>query len=483
MKKNIFSIFSLGLVATLSIFASCNKLSKQTAFNNNSGFPPVVTPDSVVLKAGIIVIDSTRLTLVSTSDQLAGGTYVYNSSTGFPSFISDDIIIGITGEGYLRKVTSVSTIAGQVTLSTTPAKLEDVFMQANLNFTTDVSNMMRKTEGGYQYNMTNVPLFQDANASVVVTSGTISSMPNWNFNMQFVNGAMSGFSAICNNGTLYANAQIAVTSSGADNISGSATLNPVSGRNIVWIGGLPIVITTSMAFNATVSGNVAGAVSHALSFTTNDTYTLGDTYASGAWSNQYSYAHSSTMTDNALTGYNLSCSIAPQMTVKIYGVVCPSASNTLSTVETSSGSSFTGGFTARQMFSVSGNILGYSVPDDNFSRHTDTTAYTTTSTAGGTFIKVSGDGQIGAAYEYLAAPLVVRVVDNFGVAQAGITVDFTVSGGGNLSYYTVTTNSDGYAQTNWQIGNPTAANPQSVQAVAHTSGGVQIGSTLTFIAL
>jgi len=482
MKKNIFSIFSLGLVVALSIFASCNKLSNKTAINP-PGFPPVVTPDSVVLKPGVIVIDSTRLTLVSTAGELAAGTYAYKSSTGFPSFISGSIIIGITGDGYLRKVTSVSSGSGMVTLTTTPARLEDVFMQANLNFTTDISNMMRKTEGGYQYDMNNVSLFHDGTASVNVTSGTISIMPNWNFNIHFQEGALTGFSALCSNGTLYATAQINVTSSGADNISGSSELNAVSGRNIIWIGQLPIVVSTSLTYAANVSGSVAGAVNHDFSFTTNDTYTLGDTYASGTWTNQYNYAHTTTMTDNALSGYNLSCSITPQMTVKIFGVVCPSASNALSTMETSSASSFSGGFTAQQMFSVSGSILGYSISDDSFTRLTDTTAYTTTSTAGGTFLKVSGDGQIGAAYSYLAAPLVVRVVDNFGVAQAGITVDFTVtSGGGHLSYYSVTTNSDGYAQTNWQIGNP-ATSQQRVEAVARTSGGIQIGSTLTFIAL
>ncbi len=482
MKKNIFSILSLGLVATLSIFASCNKLSKQTNVIN-TGFPPVATPDSVVLKPGVIVIDSTRLTLVSSSDQLASGTYVYKSSTGFPSFISEDIIIGMTGEGYLRKVTSVVSQSGQVTLTTTQARLEDVFMQANLNFTTDLSNMMRKTEGGYQYNLSNVSLFSDGNASVAITGGSIAINPNWNFNLQFLNGAMTGASATCNNATMNANVQLAVTANAAGSISGSKTLNSVSGRNIIWIGQLPIVVSTSLSFAANVSGSVSGSVNHNLAYTTNDTYTLGDTYAAGSWNNQYSYTHTSTLMDSATAGYNLLCSIVPQMVVKIYGIVCPSTSNALNTIESASGSGFTAGFTEQQTYSISGSILGYNVPDNSFTRNTDTISYQVINTTGSNFMKISGDGQIGAAYQYLASPLVVQVVDNFGVGQANVTVDFTVtSGGGLLSYYSVTTNSNGYAQTNWQIGNP-ATSSQIVQAVAHTSGGVQIGSALNFIAL
>ena len=476
MKKNIFSILSLGLITVLSLVSSCNKFSNKTNYNNNPGFPPVTTPDSVVLKPGVIVIDSTRLTLVSTSDQLAGGTYVYNSSTGFPSFIANDIIVGMTGEGYLRKVTSVVSQSGTVTLTTTQAKLEDVFMQANLNFTTS-SPMMLQSD-----HVDNFNLVQDGTATATL-GYTVTGNAAWNFNMAFVNGAMTGFSSICSNPSMGANVNVNLVSSGADNISASKLVNQYNNRNIIWIGQLPIVVTTYLSNVATVTGNVGGSVNHTFSFTTNDSYTIGDTYVGGAWDNQYSYAHTSTLMDSAAAGYNLSFSFAPQMLVKIYGVACPSTSNSLNTVESTSGGSFSGGYTSQQMFNISGNILGYGIPDNSFTRNTDTVSYHVINTTGSSFLKISGDGQIGTAYQYLAMPLVVQVVDNSGMGQAGVTVDFTVtSGGGNLSLYSVTTDANGYAQTNWQLGNP-ATSSQNVQAVAHTSGGVQIGSALNFIAL
>ncbi len=478
MKKNLSSIFMLALVAMLGIFASCNKLSKQTVFNNNNNQPPI-TPDSVILKPGVIVIDSTQWLLASSAAQIGQGEYTYFGNN-LPAFIVNDIIIGITGEGYLRKVTSVVSQSGQVTLSTIPAKLEDVFQQANINFTTDASNLMRKTGGGYTYNISNTSLLQDGVASISLTSGSISINPNWNFNMQFQNGSLTGFSAICQNGTMNANVQMNVASTGAENVNATTTLNPVSGRTIVWIGQLPIVVTTYLSFAASATGNVTAAANGTPSFTTSDNYTVGDVFNSGSWQGSYSFSHTAAMTGGlpSVAGFSLACSIAPQMTLKIYGVACPSTSFSLTTFE-----NVVDGFTEQQSISTSGSILGYGVPDDSRSWTTDTTYFVAMSNSY-KLLKTSGDGQHGAAYEYLGAPLVVQVTDNSGVAQAGVSVTFSVtSGDGLLSHYTTTTNAGGYAQTNWQLGNP-AAKAQIVQVVAHTAAGAVIsGSPLTFTAL
>ena len=170
----------------------------------------------------------------------------------------------------------------------------------------------------------------------------------------------------------------------------------------------------------------------------------------------------------------------------IYGVACPSSAIALNSFEngnvatSSSDWDYSAGLTLQQSFNVSAAVLGYSVPDNNNSWSSDTVVYKTPYK----IIKVSGDGQIGTAYQYLAQPIVVQVVDNNGNAQANVPVYFSVtSGGGSLSTYTVMTNSGGYAQTNWQIGNPSTA-AQNVQAVVRMANGVQIsGSPISFLAL
>ena len=166
------------------------------------------------------------------------------------------------------------------------------------------------------------------------------------------------------------------------------------------------------------------------------------------------------------------------MVQKIYGVVCPTATFSMNTLE-----STTDGFTEQQSFNVSGNILGYGIPDNNLTWNTDTVSLQATTT-NLKLVKTSGDGQVGAPFEYLGAPLVVQVTDNSGVGQAGITVYFTVtSGGGTVSHYSVSTNASGFAQTNWLLGDP-ATSAQKVQVVGRTATGSQIsGSPVTFTAL
>ncbi len=469
MKKNISSIFVVALAAVVFAFASCNKLSTQTVATTTTTTQPT-TPDSVVLKPGVIVIDSTQWLLASTASQISQGTYTYFGNN-LPAFIPNDIIVGMTGEGYLRKVTSVTSQAGQVTLTTTPAKLEDVFQQANINFAAGISNT---------FDLGNSVLFQDGVASVKATGGSINIFPNWNFNMQFQNGTMTGFSALCQNGTLNANVQMSVAASSAENINSSVVLNPISNRTIVWIGQLPIVVTTYLSYVANVSGNVTALTNGTPSFTTSDNYTLGDVYSAGGWQGVYNFSHTASLTNSIppLAGFNLSCSIAPQMVQKIYGVVCPTATFSLNTLENT-----TDGYTEQQIFNVSANVLGYSIPDNSQTWNTDTVGMQATAT-NLTLTKTSGDGQHGAAFEYLGAPLVVQVTDNTGVGQAGVTVYFTVtSGGGSVSLASVLTNANGYAQTNWLIGDPSVSS-QKVQVVARTSAGAQVnGSPLTFTAL
>ena len=484
MKKNSSIIYALALLAIISIFASCNKLSKAT----ESGASLPVTPDSVILKSHVIVIDSTQLTLVSSDAQISQGIYAYTSNSALPGFIANDIIIGITGAGYLRKVTSVMSQQNGIVLNTVQARLEDVFLQANINFSSNISNFPGATSNGYQYNIGNALIFQDALATAKIMSGTISINPNWNYNIQFQNGTMTGFSAVCRGGTLNSSLQMNISSSASDNINTTTTLNTVSGRTIVWIGQLPIVITTDLSYTANISGTVTGSTSRTVSITNNDTYTLGDTYSSGAWQSQYNFTNNSTINGvvPAAAVMNISCRIMPQMNIMIYGVACPVASVSISTSElgnistTSADWDFSAGLSQQPSFNVSGAILGYAVPDNFNNWNTDTVNYLTPYRV----IMVSGDGQIGAAYEYLPQPLMVQVLDNNGNGQGNVPVYYSVtSGEGSLSNSTLMSVSGGYSQDNWLLGNPATAS-QNVQVKVKNASGNQVnGSPLSFIAL
>ena len=87
---------------------------------------------------------------------------------------------------------------------------------------------------------------------------------------------------------------------------------------------------------------------------------------------------------------------------------------------------------------------------------------------------VSGDAQSGQVGTSLPAPLVVRVTDAFGNPVPGITVNWTVTGGGSVSDATTQTGENGQTSVTRTLG--TTAGPQGTLA---TAGGLA-GSPVTF---
>lgn len=80
-------------------------------------------------------------------------------------------------------------------------------------------------------------------------------------------------------------------------------------------------------------------------------------------------------------------------------------------------------------------------------------------------VKVSGDGQSAGAGAALANPVVVELRDSRGNGVPGITVQFSVSGGGSVSPSTVSTVASGRAAVSWTLGTDPAV-PQTLRATA-----------------
>ena len=80
-------------------------------------------------------------------------------------------------------------------------------------------------------------------------------------------------------------------------------------------------------------------------------------------------------------------------------------------------------------------------------------------------LKISGDNQKGAAFAPLSQPLVVEARDRNGFALVGISVTFTVSGGGGTLSTTVTkTDANGRAQSTLTLGSNRGTNTVQVSA-------------------
>ena len=117
-KTRIFSIAAI-LFSSLIIFnTSCNK--DETTPDNE---PPV--GDEISENA--VIIDDYDQELLSDSIELVGGIYKYQFSGEAPDFSIGDVLVGQTGDGYLRIVTSTSINGNEITLETEQGTLEDLF--------------------------------------------------------------------------------------------------------------------------------------------------------------------------------------------------------------------------------------------------------------------------------------------------------------------------------------------------------------------
>src|SRR5262245_38584553 len=92
----------------------------------------------------------------------------------------------------------------------------------------------------------------------------------------------------------------------------------------------------------------------------------------------------------------------------------------------------------------------------------------------GSVVEVSGNGQVGLINEPLAAPLVVEVEDEAGDPLEGVTVRWTVAGGGSVSQAQVVTGADGTAAVERTLGGvageqTTSATVEDLPPVVFTS--------------
>ncbi|MEO8201940.1 MAG: Ig-like domain-containing protein [Gemmatimonadota bacterium] len=111
-----------------------------------------------------------------------------------------------------------------------------------------------------------------------------------------------------------------------------------------------------------------------------------------------------------------------------------------------------------------------------------TATITATAAAGpaDTLVVVNGAGQSGTVGQSLAESLVVRVNDAFGNPVSGVSVGWTVSGGGSVSPITVVTGTNGQAATERVLG--VSAGPQSATATVAGLNGSPIVFAHTAVA-
>jgi len=460
--------------AALMLASSCNKKSKNEQVDNNA-----ITKT----KSNVVVVDTAQYNLVSTQQELNDGIYIYNICNSLAdikhngNFIPGNVIVGTTGEGYLRKITGITSGTNTITVHTVAGKLEDVFEQANFSFFTGFSDALSQP---FSYNFDNIKVLNSNNNVINITSGNVAASGLWRYNYSFKNGQL----ATCNIANesvaeISASANYQVIENAAGHYQQYDTLQQKTTRQIVMVGDVPLVVMSKLYVINNTEANLNTGIARQLSYTTNCKFNLGTLYSNGTWKNDISFNPTTTASASLLSGstdMDMTAYIITRLNVSISGLsgtyisLPVKAYMQASKSSTTSDWMFMGGALLRPTFDAGTEATSYNAPANNFYKETDSTnVYTPYALQ-----KVSGDNQTGTGGQYLANPVKVRVVNSQGIGQPNVPVYFKVlSGGGNLTYTSIFTDNGGYATATWALG--MAAGQQSMEAVAYVPGNKKLG--------
>jgi len=98
-----------------------------------------------ILYENVVSILDSKSQIISSESDLLNGIYIIEFSETPPEIQMNDIIVGGEGYGFIRKVNSVSVDGSVTTMSTAPANLSDVFKSGTIEFTTDLTNSVNRS--------------------------------------------------------------------------------------------------------------------------------------------------------------------------------------------------------------------------------------------------------------------------------------------------------------------------------------------------
>jgi hypothetical protein len=480
IKNNVVALSVLVAVGG-GMQTSCNKTSK-------SSYMPVNEP--AMAKANVVVVDSAAYTLASTALDLSAGTYIYTYNQTLAGlrhngdFLPNTILVGTTGNGYLRKVVSVSNDDNKIVVKTVAAKLEDVFQQADFSIANDISilNLDFLAQSGLSYNI--APLYVADGTSILANRATFAAVAKWNYNFSYKAGVLSQFSSATDNATVLNDLVLSIRSTNSTTVNKVDSSLISSSNKIVQVGKIPLLVRTETYLRYSINGTIGAGTDNTVVSFSRDTFSAAKQYNSGSWMATNNARSVGTVTASVNGDYGstaLDINAGLKQVVMICGIPTASISMPLKHAITSNANGADKDLSITQTFapeiSDMAYVYGYT-PKEQVARFQSAT---NSVSAPYGIQKVAGDNQSGAAGRYLAQPLTVRVVDNAGVGQKNVTVYFrVVSGGGNLAAGTITTDNSGIAQASWQLG---AGVPQRVEVTVRKADGSNItGAPVYFTA-
>ncbi len=487
------------ILFSVLIFIGCSKDDPGTVENSDNQI------DSEVADNVVVILD-VNSNLTSSESDLDNGLYVIEFTSDLPEINVNDIIVGDEGEGFLRKVTSISSDGNKLTMQTSQATIDDVFNNASIQFNTDISEGSRSinstkqkikvnylrdgisfNENGLSYDFSNTVLYEEGNATLTITNGNATFDPNFTFESDYsILGGLDFLEFNTNNALLTINCELDLTVAGSLSLPEfSQTLVDYDKYLTFPVAGVPVVVVVNTQLVAELNANVDTSVSLVSNWTSTFGVTSGVKYENNNWSGNFDLSsdlEANSIEFNGQVDIAQNLSITPRVSLKLYGVVGPYCQPQLTEdftfnvatpsldwdAELKTGLDLTTGVDIR----IFGNTLADYSTTENFEE--------SIWNAPSVLAIESGNNQTGDPGQLLDEALKVKVTDNLGDPQSLVPVYFSVAqGGGSLDEEMVMTDENGFAQVFWTLGNN--ANPQSVEVRVKNANGTNIdGTPITF---
>ena len=482
MKKiNVF------LLCVLAILSSCKKSEDSVTNKPNS---VIVTPTGLTLQYNVHIIDTTKYKLNNDLKLLNQGIYQFTGNFDNINYNINDVILGYSNSGYLRKVTAVSKSGNTITLTTTQAAMTDAFKDGDISFDLNTDSLQSISSLGpmnrklslssmrYSIPINNFMLYQKGPLSVSLQNGNLSINPSFHFDINFSKGVLNNFEVSCQNASLTGNFNLLFSASQPTSVFNTTDTLKKSKEIIrVWISGVPIPVEVDFNILSKFALSLNAAVNKQVNFSISNSINLGVFYNNSNWTNTHSFvsANSFTLTQsNGPTGVNVNFAIIPDISFKFYGVIGPKVSlavksNLIGNVASPALDwDFSVGAWLEPTFGIDvNNILSKQLPSYSKTFSSDTVKYTSPALIN----KISGDNQTGNINSSLPQPIKIQVLDSWGKKQSNVPVYFTVTaGGGSVSPASILTDSAGYAAAYWKLGSAQTI-IQNVQVTSKKSNG------------
>jgi uncharacterized protein (TIGR02145 family) len=472
----------------------------------------------------LVVVDTTDA-LLSDSAQMAAGQYIIVFSTPVPSIGDSTILIGLAGEGFLRKVTSFTANGDTLCIQTEQATLEDITINGaydvaqvfNLDTTlggsksaeykrlnhmptrAELTNDPKFKTGNYYYLVKKDPIYTYPGVSIkknnsknagtnidlqfnqaIINSGNInltlsgnySFTPNLQADLDYSGLSLESFRLGLYNAVIEQNLGLNFTASAsASLLDHDFTLFSANHNIIIVIGAVPVWIKSQLKIAGEVSAEASASINIGHEITKTTTFTAAIEYENGSWSYPYS------QTDNTVTENNFSVTgelaqtfeIGPSFTFKIYDIVGPYIDGRL--VEELSLCSYNTNWQANADISGSLTVGAKAqIISENPLFTLNFTLFDVNKTWSQGFYSfqfphsiemISGNNQEFSPGTALPNPVKIKVISNKGFSLPGALVHFNPQDGGSVSNSIVFTDVNGYAQTTWT---PTGTGTNHIEA-------------------